>query len=61
MIGGNVTREEITDEELLHLHRRRLTQELWKDFSPTKTDMQWYKHNKPTLSPFVTDYWRQRD
>ena len=43
-----------TLEELQHLHRRRLTKQLWKDFSPTKRDMEWYKHNTPTTSPFVT-------
>jgi len=48
----------ITQEELIHLHRRRLTKQLWKDFSPTKRDMEWYKHNTPTTSPFVTDYYK---
>ena len=46
-----------TKDEIIHLHRRRLTQQLWKDFSPTKQSMEWYKHNTPTLSPFVTDYY----
>ena len=51
-----------TEEEILWFHRRRLTKELWKDFSPTKRDMEWYKHNKPTPSPFVRDYyWRNQD
>lgn len=49
-----------TWEELQHLHRRRLTQQLWKDFSPTKRDMEWYKHNTPTPSPFVTDYHKRQ-
>ena len=48
------------EEELKHLHRRRLTQALWKDFSPTKRDMEWYKHNTPTPSPFVADYYRRQ-
>jgi hypothetical protein len=52
--------ENITEEELLHLHRRRLTKELWKDFSPVKQSMEWYKHNKTTLSPFVIDYYKTR-
>ena len=46
-----------TEDEIIHLHRRRLTQQLWKHFSPTKRDMEWYKHNKPTTSPFVHDYY----
>ena len=51
-----------TEEEILWFHRRRLTKQLWKDFSPTKRDMEWYKHNTPTLSPFVYDYyWRNQD
>ena len=49
-----------TDEEITHLHRRRLTQQLWKDFSPTKRDMEWYKHNTPTPSPFVADYYKRQ-
>ena len=51
-----------TEEEILWFHRRRLTKQLWKDFSPTKRDMEWYKHNTPTTSPFVRDYyWRNQD
>ena len=49
-----------TWEELQHLHRRRLTKQLWKDFRPTKQSMEWYKHNKPTTSPFVTDYYERQ-
>ena len=49
-----------TDEEITNLHRRRLTQQLWKDFSPTKRDMEWYKHNTPTPSPFVADYYKRQ-
>ena len=49
-----------TKEELEHLHRRRLTQQLWKDFRPTKQSMEWYKHNTPTTSPFVADYYRRQ-
>ena len=45
----------MTEEEELHLHRRRLTQQLWKHFTPTKRDLEWYKHNTPTTSPFVID------
>ena len=50
-----------TLEELKHLHRRRLTKQLWKDFSPTKQSMEWYKHNTPTTSPFVTDYYERQN
>ena len=49
-----------TEEEIIHLHRRRLTQELWKDFKPVKCPMEWYKHNTPTTSPFVADYYRRQ-
>ena len=47
-----------TSEELTHLHRRRLTKQLWKDFHPIKQSMEWYKHNTPTPSPFVIDYYK---
>ena len=50
----------ITWEEEQHLHTRRLTKQLWKDFSPTKRDMEWYKHNTPTPSPFVADYYKRQ-
>ena len=49
-----------TWEELRHLHRRRLTKQLWKDFRPTKQSMEWYKHNTPTPSPFVADYYKRQ-
>ena len=50
----------LTKEELDHLHKRRLTQALWKDFKPVKCPMEWYKHNTPTTSPFVADYHRRQ-
>ena len=49
-----------SEEEIIHLHRRRLTKQLWKDFSPVKQSMEWYKHNTPTPSPFVTDYYERQ-
>ena len=45
----------LTKEELDHLHKRRLTQALWKDFKPVKCPMEWYKHNTPTCLLYTSD------
>ena len=46
----------LTPEECSHIETRRLTQELWENFTQEKYSMSWYKENTPIQSPFVRRY-----